>query len=107
MAIKFVNKEVKESLKKEHGDKLRSLILPLDDNADEELEVLAIVPSRNVVGQSMKFIQSDPKKGQEILVKNCILTDKEQVLENDGLFYAASGLLTELIPVRQGKFGKV
>ncbi|MBW7839233.1 MAG: hypothetical protein H3C36_06290 [Chitinophagaceae bacterium] len=107
MAIKQVNKEVKESLKKEHGDKLRSLILPLDDNGTEELEVLCTIPTRNVVGQAMKFMQSDPKKGQEILVKNCLLTDKDTVLNDDGLFYAAAGLITELIPVRQGKFGKV
>ncbi|GIJ95149.1 hypothetical protein CAPN002_23670 [Capnocytophaga stomatis] len=107
MAIKYVNQEVKDSLKKEHGDKLRSLILPMDDDANEEIEVLAVVPSRSVTGYFMKFLQSDPKKGQEILVKNCIVTDKELILADDGLFYAAAGLLTELIPVRQGKFGKV
>lgn len=105
--IKKVSKEVKENLKKEHGDKLRSLILPLDNSGTEELEVLCVVPTRNVVGQAMRFMQSDPKKGQEILVKNCLLTDKETVLSDDGLFYAAAGLITELIPVRQGKFGEV
>lgn len=107
MPTKYVAKEIKESLKKEHGDKLKSLILPMDDNGSEELEVLAVVPSRNIVGQAMKFMQSDPKKGQDILVKNCILTDKETVLNDDSLFYAAAGLLVELIPIRQGKFGKV
>lgn len=107
MSVKTVTKETKEQLKKEHGDKLRSLILPMNDESTEEIEVLCVVPSRSVVGQSMKFMQSDPKKGQEILVKNCLLTDKETVLNDDGLFYAAAGLLTELIPIRQGKFGKV
>ncbi|MBW7838461.1 MAG: hypothetical protein H3C36_02230 [Chitinophagaceae bacterium] len=107
MGVKQVSKEIKESLKKEYGDKLRSLILPLDDNAAEEIEVLCTVPSRSVTGQAMKFMQSDPKKGQEILVKNCLLTDKDTVLNDDGLFYAAAGLITELIPIRQGKFGKV
>ncbi|AKK73778.1 hypothetical protein OK18_15240 [Chryseobacterium gallinarum] len=105
--LQEINQETKENLKKEHGDKLKSLILPLDDDSTEEIEVLALVPSRSVVGQSMKFMNTDPKKGQEILVKNCILTDKERVLADDGLFYAAAGLLTELIPIRQGKFGKV
>lgn len=107
MAVKYVNQEVKDSLKKEHGDKLRSLILPIDDDANEEIEVLAVVPSRSVTGHFLKFLQSDPKKGQEILVKNCIVTDKELILADDGLFYAAASLLTELIPVRQGKFGKI
>lgn len=105
--IKEVSKEVKEKLKKEHGDKLRSLILPLDDYSENEMEVLAVIPSRSIVGQAMKFMNSDPKKGQEILVKNSLLTGKEEVMNDDGLFFAAAGLLTELIPVRQGKFGKL
>ncbi|AYZ12888.1 hypothetical protein V2E39_16870 [Chryseobacterium arthrosphaerae] len=105
--LQEVSQETKDALKKEHGDKLKSLILPLDDDSTEEIEVLAIVPSRSVVGQSMKFMNSDPKKGQEILVKNCLITDKERVLNDDGLFYAAAGLISELIPIRQGKFGKV
>ncbi|MCT4698080.1 hypothetical protein [Tenacibaculum haliotis] len=107
MALKKVSKEVKETLKKEHGDKLKSLILPLDDMNIDEMEVLAIIPKRSVVGQTMKFMQTDPKKGQEILVKNCLVTGKEEVLNDDALFYAAAGLLTDLIPIRQGKFGKV
>lgn len=107
MATKFVSQEIKDNFKKEHGEKLKSLILPLDDDATEELEVLALVPSRSVVGQHLKFLQTDPKKAQEILVKNCLLTDKEVVLADDGLFYATATLLTELIPIRQGKFGKI
>lgn len=107
MSLQEVNQETKDAFKKEHGDKLKSLILPMNDESTEELEVLAVVPSRSVVGQSMKYMNSDPKKGQEILVKNCILTSKELVLDDDGMFYAAAGLLTELIPIRQGKFGKV
>lgn len=105
--LQEVSQEIKDALKKEHGDKLKSLILPKNDESTEEIEVLAVVPSRSVVGQSMKFMSTDPKKGQEILVKNCILTSKEEVLDDDGLFYAAASLLTELIPLRTGKFGKV
>jgi len=107
MALKKVTKEVKETLKKEHGNKLKSLIIPLDDMHIDEMEVLATIPKRSVVGQTMKFLQTDPKKAQEILVKNCLLTGKEEVLNDDGLFYAVAGLLMDLIPIRQGKFGKV
>ncbi len=105
--LKKVSKELKDKLKKEHGDKLRLLILPLDEYNNEEMEVLAVVPTRNVVGQFLKFLQTDPKKGQEILVKNSLLTSKEEVMENDELFYAAADLLSDLIPIRKGKFGKV
>ena len=105
--IKKEREEVKTSLKKEYGDKLKSLILPMDDNGTEELEVLAVVPSRNVVGQYLKYLNQDPKKAQEILVKACLVTNKEEVLADDGLFYASASLIGELIPIRQGKFGTV
>ena len=105
--IKKVSEEVKTSLKKEYGDKLKSLILPIDDNGTEELEVLAVVPSRNVVGQYLKYLNQDPKQAQEILVKACLVTNKEEVLADDGLFYASASLIGELIPIRQGKFGTV
>lgn len=100
--IDLVKQEVKEKLKTEYGNKLRSLLLPKDDYDTEYLEVLAVVPTRSTTGQFMKFITSDPKKAQEILVKNSLLTNKEEVLADDGLFSAAFGLVAELIPVRLG-----
>ncbi|MEI7487051.1 MAG: hypothetical protein WCJ72_06505 [Chryseobacterium sp.] len=99
--------EQKKKLKELHGEKLKSLLLPTDDENENFLEVLAIVPDRSVVGQHQKYILTDPKKAQEVLVKNCLKTHKEEVLADDGLFYAAYGLISELIPIRQGKFGKV
>lgn len=102
-----VTAEQKKKLKDLHGDKLRSLLLPTDDDNENFMEVLAVIPDRNVVGQFQKFINTDPKKAQEILVKNTLKTSREEVLADDGLFYAAFGLIAELIPVRQGKFGKV
>lgn len=104
---KTVAAEKKATYKKEYGDKLKALLLPLDDYNSEYLEVLAIVPSRAIVSQVMKYLQSNPVKGQEILVKNCLLTSKEEVMNNDGLFFAAAGLISELMPIREGKFGKV
>lgn len=105
--IQIVPKEQKDRLKSEHGNKLKSLLLPLDDFGSQELEVLAIIPSRKVVGQAMRFMQSDPIKGQEILVKNCLLTSNEEVMKDDALFFAAAGLISDLMPIRQGKLGRV
>ena len=58
--IKKVSEEVKTSLKKEYGDKLKSLILPIDDNGTEELEVLAVVPSRKRGRAIPKILKSGP-----------------------------------------------
>lgn len=105
--ITEVSAEQKKKLKDLHGDKLRSLLLPTDDENENFIEVLAIIPDRTTVGQFQKFINTDPKKAQEILVKNTLKTSKEEVVADDALFYAAFSLVAELIPVRQGKFGKV
>ena len=102
-----VSEEQKQKLLDLHKGKLESLLLPMDDDGEQYLEVLGIVPDRNIVGQHQRFIGSDPCKAQEILVKHCLKTSKEQVLADDGLFYAAYGMFVELIPIRQGKFGKV
>ena len=105
--VRKVSEETKAVFKAEYGEDLHSLLLPLDDIADKQIEVLAKTPSRRDVSLAMKFMQSDPVRGQEILVKACLLTSKEEVLNNDGLFFAAAGLVSDLMPIRQGKFGKV
>lgn len=102
-----VSAEQKQKLKDLHGDKLRSLLLPTDDENENFIEVLSIIPDRTTVGQFQKYINTDPKKAQEILVKNTLKTSKEMVAADDALFYACFSLTAELIPVRQGKFGKV
>lgn len=105
--IEQVADEVKTALKEKHGAKLKSLLLPKDDLCEEYKEVLAVVPSRSVVSQYLRFSKENPNKAQEILVKNCVLTSKEEIIADDGMFYAAVGLLAELIPIREGKFGRL
>lgn len=89
--------------KQKHGDdKVKLIELPLGDNESDGFKsVLAVVPSRSVVGQYRRFADSDPKKADEILVKACLLSHKEEVLADDGLFYGALSGIAELIPVRK------
>lgn len=97
----------KEAIEKAGGeDKLRTLILPTDDMGQNTIEVVACVPGRQVMGQYLKFQNINPAKAQEILVKNCILTDLDTVLNDDALFLTAVSLLAELIPVREGQIKK-
>jgi hypothetical protein len=88
--------------KAKHGiDKIRLIELPKDDDATCFLTVLACVPSRTVVGQYRRWADTDPKKADEILVKACLLSHKDEVLADDGLFYGALSGIAELIPVRK------
>jgi len=92
-----------DEAKAKHGEgKVKFIDLPLDDDSTEFKTVLACVPTRTVVGQFQKFADSEPKKSQEILVKACLLSHKDEVLAEDGLFYGALNAIAELIPVRKG-----
>lgn len=98
-----ITQEMVDQAKAKHGEgKVKCICLPKDDDNNEFLNVLAIVPSRAVVGQYRRYADSDPKKADEILVKNCLLSHKDEVLADDGLFFGAVTGLAELIPVRQG-----
>ena len=89
--------------KVKHGeDKVKLIDLPLDADNSGNITVLACVPSRTVLGQYRRWEGSDPKKADEILVKACLLSHRDQVLADDGLFYGALTGIADLIPVRKG-----
>lgn len=89
--------------KTKHGeDKVRILSIPVDDDATAYKDVLAIVPTRRIIGMFQRYQDSDPVKAQEILVKNCLLSSKDEIMADDGLFFGALTTLAKLIPVREG-----
>lgn len=105
--IKVKTEVSKETIEKIGGvQNLRRIELPLDDLGKETLEVVACVPDRRTMSQYMKFQTVNPGKAQEILVKNCILTDLEKVMSDDALFFTAVSAVAELIPIREGKVKK-
>lgn len=85
---------------------LRRVELPLDDDGNEMLEVIVCVPDRRTMGQYLKYQNINPAKAQEILVKNCLLTDKDQVLADDALFLTCVSALAEIIPIRENRIKK-
>ncbi|OWP76841.1 hypothetical protein [Flavobacterium oreochromis] len=104
---KEVKKLSEEQIKAAGGaEMLRRVELPLDDNSDEILEVVVCVPDRRTMGQYLKYQNANPAKAQEILVKNCLLTDRDQVLADDALFLTCVSALAEIIPIRENRIKK-
>ncbi|MBD8348580.1 hypothetical protein [Dysgonomonas sp. HGC4] len=98
-----ITAEMIANAKTKYGqNKVKLIDLPIDEDNTAYKTVLATVPTRAIIGQYMRWDASDPKKAQEILVKNCLLSHKDEVLADDGLFYGALNSLSELIPVRKG-----
>lgn len=96
-----------EQIEKAGGkEQLRRVELPLDDDANDSLEVIVCVPDRRTMGQYLKYQNNNPAKAQEILVKNCLLTEKDQVLNDDALFFTCVTALAELIPIRENRIKK-
>lgn len=97
----------KEVLLQTHKrEDLRAVELPMNDMDTEFLEVAICVPSIAVTAQFMKYMDTNPKKGQEILIKQCLLTNKEQVMNDKYLFLTAVTHISELIPIREGRVKK-
>lgn len=98
-----ITEQMVTDAKTKHGEKNVKLIdLPLDEEQSEFKTVLACVPSRVILGQYRRYADNDPKRADEILVKNCLLSHKSEVLADDGLFYGALNGISDLIPVRKG-----
>jgi hypothetical protein len=97
-----ITQEMINQAKAKHGtDKIKYIDIPVDDEMSDYKTVLACVPSRTVMGQFRRWADTDPKKADEILVKACLLSHKEEVMADDGLFYGALTGVSELIPIRK------
>ncbi len=88
-------------------DNIRLLKLPTDELRTNEIECVGRVPDRVVIGEFMKYSDKDPVKANTILVKNCILTKKEEVLADEFLFNTAVSTLADMIPIGKGTIVKI
>ncbi|HMI04278.1 MAG TPA: hypothetical protein VK541_17450 [Pedobacter sp.] len=74
--------------------------LEMDDYGNI-LTVLVRRPCRTVMSEYSKWEKNSPKKADETLVKACLLSHKDQVMEDDDLFMAAVDAIAKMIKVRQ------
>ena len=99
-----ITQEMIDGAKVKHGADKVKLVEILKENSDEvDKTVLAVVPSRNIMSMFVQHMDSNVKKAQEILVKNCLLSHKEEVLADDALFLGAVNGIAELIPIRKAR----
>ncbi|MDR0829645.1 MAG: hypothetical protein LBN95_06000 [Prevotellaceae bacterium] len=97
-----VTPEMVAGYKERHGEKNVKLAILMDEDGNELRQEIVRVPDRKTLGEFEKWLDKQPLKAKEILVQNCVLTNKEAIKAEDILFSAAYNALIELIPV--GKF---
>ncbi len=96
-----VTAEMVTAWKERYGaDKVKVAQLPMDDDGKEFKEVVVRVPDRKTMGEFEKWVDKNPDKAKEILINACVLSGKDEVKADDGLFYGAFDALAKLIPVR-------
>jgi hypothetical protein len=83
------------------ADKVKMASLPKDDSGDEYLDVIVRVPDRKTQSEVEKWLDKNPDKAKEIMVNSCLLTHKEEVKADDGLFYGAVDAISNLIVIRK------
>lgn len=101
LPVGITQEMINDAVAKFGEEKVKFIDLPENDEATSYKTVLACVPNRTVVSQYRQWADSNPKKADEILVKACLLSHKDDVLADDGLFYGALTGIAELIPVRK------
>lgn len=97
-----------EEWKSKYGaNKVKQIEIPLDDEGKATLKVIAHVPSLKVMNEWEKFLDKNPLKAKEIIVKNCLLTGVDKIYSekndiiDDELFMNVYLALTELMPIRK------
>ena len=96
-----VTPDALEAWKLRYGaNKIKIASLPKDDDGTEFMDVVVRTPDRKVLGEFEKWVDKNPDKAKEILINACVLSSKDEVKADDGLFLGAFDALVKLIPVR-------
>lgn len=96
-----VTPDALEAWKQRYGaSKVKIALLPKDDDGTEFMDVVVRTPDRKVLGEFEKWVDKNPDKAKEILINSCVLSSKDEVKADDGLFLGAFDALVKLIPVR-------
>jgi hypothetical protein len=97
-----ITQQMIDDAKSKYGaDKVKMIDIYNEESNSVEKTVLVTIPSRTVIGQFRRYSDTDPKKADEILVRASLLSHKDEVLADDGLFYGALSGIADLIPVRK------
>jgi len=97
-----ISQEMINKAREKYGEeKVKMADLPKDDDRDNYLTVLVRRPDRQVMNEYSKWIDKSPGKADEVLLNSCLLSHKDTVKADDGLFMAAVDAIAQLIVIRK------
>ncbi|MGP1514460.1 MAG: hypothetical protein ACTTJH_00685 [Bacteroidales bacterium] len=96
-----VTQEMIKAWQERYGEnKVKIAQLPMDDDGKAYKKVIIRVPDRKVMSEFEKWMDKNPDKAKEIMINACLLSGKDEVKADDGLFFGAADAIAQLIPVR-------
>lgn len=99
-----ITEEMIKKATDKYGDKrVKFAEIPVSDETDEVMTVLVRKPDRVVLGEFQKWLDKNPNKAEDILVKNCLLSHKDEVIADEGLFAGALDAISQLITARKAR----
>jgi hypothetical protein len=97
-----VSEQMVKAWKERYGDKkIKLATLSNEYDTFEPFDVVVRVPDRVARGEFEKWIDRKPDKAKEVLVKACLLSNKEVVLANEDMFLSAFDNIAELLPIQK------
>lgn len=97
-----VTEEMVKAWKERYGDnKVKLATLSDDNDSFDPFDVVIRVPDRVTMGEFEKWLDKNPDKSKQIIVKACLLSSKEEVLAHDDKFLAAFNAIAEILPIRK------
>lgn len=99
-----VTPEMVNAWKDRYGQsKIKLATLTAPDGEFEPMDVVMRVPDRVAMGEFEKWLDKNPNKAKEIILKACLLTRKDEVLANDDMFLCAFNALAEILPIAKSE----
>lgn len=103
-----ITQEMIDAAKLKHKESAIKLAeLPKDDDRNEYLTVLVRRPDRSVLSEYSKWVDKNPGKADEILVNSCLLSHKDIVKADDGLFTGCVDAISQLISIRKANIKNI
>jgi hypothetical protein len=91
-----VTPEMIESWKAQYGKVKLKTVYPEDK---EPYLTITKVPDRKVISEYFKWIDKDFERANNVLVRNCVLHNKEEIMKDDELFFLVGKSITDDLPI--------
>jgi len=65
----------------------------------EPFSTVTIIPNTEVTSEFIKFSDKDFKKAMSILVKNCVLHRKDDIMKDTEIFYSVGKAIADDLPI--------